>query len=201
MRISKNGLIIKPQRRLRKPDSQRVKKALARRGGGRVSYLDLLTEKKLEEMLTLLRNGVSPYTAASCIGIPPARFCNYMTWGREGKAPYASFRDKVLTAQQDAVADAEQTIKVRDPLAYLTKGPVRHLKEEKLPDGSLLPGWDGGADRKLRLTGADGESSARVELVFSASGPSTKTLPAEGSILTTAREDLDPAGLKKEKGS
>jgi hypothetical protein len=76
-------------------------------------------------VLEALRNGASPFTAMRAAGWGAQSYYRWQEHARAGKEPFAAYFEQVYQAMAEARARAEQTLTMKNPEAYLTRGPGR----------------------------------------------------------------------------
>lgn len=85
----------------------------------------------MENYLQALRAGASYQSAAGYLKVHPETISRWMDRGRAAKSgPYRIFYKKSLQALQEAGVVAEATIKAKDPMAWMTRGPGRHVNPD-----------------------------------------------------------------------
>lgn len=101
----------------------------ARFSGRRCKLIELFEsgqDATYMEMLQLIRLGCHDHVAASCMGITPQTWINWLNKGRESRAGiYRQLYLDVNQAKAQSRSLAEAQVRQNDPLAWLRLGPGR----------------------------------------------------------------------------
>ena len=76
-------------------------------------------------VLNALKAGASPFTAMRCAGWGPTAYYTWKARAEASEEPYAAFFEQVYQAMAHARVMAEQVLTMKNPEAYLTRGPGR----------------------------------------------------------------------------
>lgn len=105
------------------------------------------TPELAEKIAVYIRQGVFDWVAAVASGMRRSKF---REWMRSEDPKFAYFQYKIETAMAEARVACETVIAVKEPLAWLMKGPGRER-----PDA---PGWTS----SVAVTGKDGGALEQI---------------------------------------
>ncbi len=92
------------------------------------------TEALAADLVLRVRSGGTAERIANALGIGTRTYYRWMELGREGREPYATFRQDVLRARDTAVINAEAKVRDNNPLAFLRYSPAARSTRD-------VPGW------------------------------------------------------------
>lgn len=95
-----------------------------------------LTSDLTEQVVSAIEEGNYVETAAQAVGIHPATYYNWMTWGAQGKEPYAAFFEAVTCARARAEMQLVREVRTGDDKG-VSFGPARaaaFMLERTRPD-------------------------------------------------------------------
>lgn len=90
-----------------------------------------ITPEIINEVKDCIRLGMSYAATAGAIGITPDTFYNWMAWGKEGKAPYASLYGSVREAEAHLMQDC--LLKLRKAADLGNIESIRFILERRFP--------------------------------------------------------------------
>jgi hypothetical protein len=116
----------------------------------------LLSPEVLAAVVATIEAGAFDWVAAEAAGIGRRTFYDWLRRGEAGEEPYAEFLVAVRRARASARGEAERTVRLKNPLAWLRLGPGRERPGE--------PGWT--SSNKPPAEPTDGPSERTVREVL-----------------------------------
>lgn len=90
-----------------------------------------ITPELIENTKEFIRLGMSYASTAGALGITPDSFYNWMQWGKEGKAPYASFYGAVRESEAYLMQDCLTRLRKAADMGNIES--IRFILERRFP--------------------------------------------------------------------